>query len=157
MSKLTHFDETGRPVMVDVSSKDITSRIAVAKGKVRMSMDTLMSVKEQKNKKGNVEQVAELAGIMAAKNTSNLIPLCHPIQISKVSVQIDHDDTLPGLSIYAEVKTDGKTGAEMEALTAVSISCLTIYDMLKSKDKHMTILDILLESKSGGKSGNWKR
>lgn len=157
MSNLTHFDETGRPAMVDVSGKDITSRTAVAKGRVRMSMNTLISVKEQRNKKGNVEQVAELAGIMGAKNTSHLIPLCHPIQISKVSVRIDHDDALPGLSISAEVRTDGKTGVEMEALTAVSISCLTIYDMLKSKDKHITILDIFLESKAGGKSGNWQR
>jgi len=156
MTKLTHIDETGRAAMVDVSGKDVTSRRAVAQGTVTMSSATLDMVKQGANKKGHVQSVAELAGIMGAKKTSDLIPLCHPLPLSKVNVRIEIDEELPGLTVTAETKTNGQTGVEMEALTAVSIACLTIYDMLKAAEKGMVISGIRLLEKSGGKSGDWK-
>jgi len=157
MSKLTHFDVTGRAAMVDVSNKAVTNRKAVAIGQVKMAAKTLTLIEQEDNKKGDVFSVAELAGIMGAKKTSDLIPLCHPLPLSKVNVRIEADENLPGLAVYAETKTAGQTGVEMEALTAVSIACLTIYDMLKAVDKHMIIGDIMLTQKLGGKSGDWRR
>ena len=157
MSKLTHFDETGRAAMVDVSGKAVTSRKAIAVGQVKMAPETLALVQTDYNKKGDVFSVAELAGIMGAKRTSDLIPLCHPLPLSKVNVRIEIDEKLPGLTVSAETKTSGQTGVEMEALTAVSVACLTIYDMLKAADKSMIIGDILLTEKQGGKSGSWTR
>ena len=156
MTKLTHFDETGRAAMVDVSSKDVTARKAVAIGHVKMAAETLSLIQKGDNKKGDVFSVAELAGIMGAKKTSDLIPLCHPLPLSKVNVRIEMDKELPGLTVSAETKTTGQTGVEMEALTAVSIACLTIYDMLKAVDKQMVIGKIMLIEKQGGKSGDWQ-
>jgi len=155
MSDLTHIDETGRAAMVDVSGKSVTARRALAQGHVKMSEAVLAKVQSGENKKGHVQSVAELAGIMGAKRTSDLIPLCHPLPLSKVNVRIEIDTDLPGLQVTAETKTTGQTGVEMEALTAVSITCLTIYDMLKAADKAMIIGDIRLLEKSGGKSGDW--
>lgn len=157
MTKLTHFDDKGRPAMVDVSAKAVTSRRAVARGQVRMKPETLALVKAGNNKKGDVFTIAELAGIMGAKRTSDLIPLCHPLPLSKVKVSLDIDADLPGIIVEAETKTSGQTGVEMEALTAVSTACLTIYDMLKAADKHMVISEVMLAEKSGGKSGDWTR
>lgn len=156
MTKLTHLDEQGRVSMVDVSEKATTSRRALAQGVVRMSAETFALLKSGENPKGNVETTAQLAGIMAAKKTSDLIPLCHPLPLSKVKVTVTPDASLPGLRVTAEVRTLGVTGVEMEALTAVSTACLTIYDMLKASDKAMRIQDIFLLEKQGGKSGNWK-
>lgn len=155
MPKLTHIDGTGRAAMVDVSGKVVTTREAVAGGSVRMKAETLDLVRRDKNKKGHVQSVAELAGIMAAKKTSDLIPLCHPLPLSKISVRIEIDENLPGLSVEATAKTTGQTGVEMEALTAVSVACLTIYDMLKAAEKTMEISAIRLLKKTGGKSGEW--
>lgn len=155
MTKLTHFDETGRAAMVDVSGKAATTRIAVASGQVRVSRETL--AKSGQNKKGDVINVAELAGIMGAKQTSALIPLCHPLPLSKVNVRISVNDELPGFDVTAEAKTSGQTGVEMEALMAVSVACLTLYDMLKAADKAMVIGEVKLLTKTGGKSGDWKR
>ncbi|WP_026941841.1 cyclic pyranopterin monophosphate synthase MoaC [Hellea balneolensis] len=157
MSKLTHFDETGRAAMVDVSEKAVTTRKAVAVGQVKMAAATLALVQKGVNKKGDVFSVAELAGIMGAKRTSDLIPLCHPLPLSKVNVRIEVDEILPGLTVSAETKISGQTGVEMEALTAVSVACLTIYDMLKAADKHMVIGEVMLTEKTGGKSGDWTR
>ena len=154
---LTHFDEDGRVVMVDVGDKKITSRRAVADGRVSMRAETLAIVTDKTAKKGDVITIAELAGIMGAKRTADLIPLCHPLPLSKVTVQISVDKTLPGLTVLAETKTTGQTGVEMEALTAVSVTCLTIYDMLKAVDRDMVIGDIKLLEKTGGKSGDWVR
>ncbi len=141
--------------MVDVSGKAVTTRIAIASGRVTLSADTLALVQSGGNKKGDVIPVAELAGIMGAKKTADLIPLCHPLPLSKVSVTITLDEALPGFIVTAETKTSGQTGVEMEALTAVSVACLTLYDMLKAADKGMVISDIKLLSKSGGRSGDW--
>lgn len=157
MPKLTHFDDKGRPAMVDVSAKAVTSRRALAAGQVRMEPATLALVKAGGNKKGDVFTIAELAGIMGAKRTSDLIPLCHPLPLSKVKVSLAIDEALPGILVTAETKTSGQTGVEMEALTAVSTACLTIYDMLKAADKHMVIGEVMLMEKSGGKSGDWRR
>jgi len=155
MTKLTHLDDQGRVSMVDVSEKTATSRRAVAQGFVHMSAETFALVQSGENPKGNVETTAEIAGIMAAKKTSDLIPLCHPLPLSKVKVSITPDADLPGLCVVAEVRTRGVTGVEMEALTAVSAACLTIYDMLKASDKAMRISEISLLEKQGGKSGDW--
>ncbi len=155
MTELTHLDDQGCISMVDVSEKAASSRRAVAQGCVRMSPKTFALVQSGENPKGSVETTAELAGIMAAKKTSDLIPLCHPLPLSKVKVRIAPDTNLPGLRVTAEVRTLGVTGVEMEALTAVSVACLTIYDMLKASDKGMQISDITLLEKQGGKSGNW--
>jgi cyclic pyranopterin phosphate synthase len=155
MSGLTHIDETGRAHMVDVSEKAVTSREAVAEGFVRMTPQTLALALSGDAKKGDVRATAEIAGIMAAKKTSDLIPLCHPLAISKIEVRVAQAEG--GLSVTARVKTSGQTGVEMEALTAVSVACLTVYDMLKAADKAMTIEGVRLMTKSGGKSGDWVR
>lgn len=157
MKKLTHLDENGAANMVDVSEKAETIRIATASGCVTMQQSTLDLIISGNAAKGDVIGTARLAGIMAAKRTSDLIPLCHPLMLSKVMVEIVPDETLPGLRVSATVKLTGKTGVEMEALTAVSIACLTIYDMAKAVDKGMIIRNIALETKSGGKSGDWQR
>lgn len=153
--KLTHLDSTGAAHMVDVGNKAETERVAMAEGFVRMRVDTLDLILSGNAKKGDVIGTARIAGIMAAKKTHDLIPLCHPLLLSKITVDIDADKALPGLRVRATVKLTGKTGVEMEALTAVSIACLTIYDMAKAADKGMIIQDIRLLQKSGGKSGDW--
>jgi len=155
MTKLTHLDNAGRVSMVGVSNKAVTARRAVAAGAVIMSEETFAHLQSGDNSKGNVETTAELAGIMAAKRTSELIPLCHPLPLSKVKVKITHNAEIPGVNVEAEVRTTGVTGVEMEALTAVSVACLTIYDMLKASDKAIRITDIALLEKQGGKSGDW--
>ncbi len=157
MSKLTHLDESGAANMVDVGDKAETVRIATASGCVTMQKQTLELILSGNAAKGDVIGTARLAGIMAAKKTSDLIPLCHPLMLSKVSVDIEPDETLPGLRVSATVKLTGKTGVEMEALTAVSVACLTIYDMAKAADKGMIISNIAVDSKTGGKSGDWQR
>ena len=154
MSKLTHIDETGRARMVDVSDKAVTTREAVAEGFVRMSAATLALALAGEGKKGDVRAVAEIAGVMAAKRTSDLIPMCHPLPITKAEVRIEPGEG--GLAVIARVKTTGQTGVEMEALTAVSIACLTLYDMLKAAEKGMVIETVRLVSKTGGKSGAWR-
>ncbi|WP_304178035.1 cyclic pyranopterin monophosphate synthase MoaC [Phenylobacterium aquaticum] len=155
MSGLTHIDETGRANMVDVSGKTATAREAVAEGFVRMNAATLALALSGDAKKGDVRATAEIAGIMAAKKTSDLIPLCHPLALSKVEVRVEPGEG--GLTVTAKVRTTGPTGVEMEALTAVSVACLTVYDMLKAADKGMTLEAIRLVKKSGGKSGDWVR
>ena len=152
---LTHFDAAGQAHMVDVSDKDTTAREAVARGSVVMSPDTL-ALALGGAQKGDVLGVARLAGIMAAKRTADLIPLCHPLPITKVSVDLQADPDLPGIRVSATVRTTGRTGVEMEALTAVSVACLTVYDMLKAAEKSMTITGIGLVRKSGGKSGDYE-
>lgn len=155
--KLTHIDASGEAHMVDVGNKAETVRVAVAEGFVKMKPETLALIRDGNAKKGDVIGTARLAGIMAAKQTANLIPLCHPLMLTKVAVDITEDTTLPGLRVEAMVKLSGKTGVEMEALTAVSIACLTIYDMAKAADKAMEIVNIRLLEKSGGKSGDFRR
>ena len=157
MSRLTHLDEAGRAKMVDVSDKVVTARVAVAEGVLACSAATLEQVKTGTAPKGSVVRTAELAGIMAAKRTAELIPLCHPLPITKADVKIDIDEALPGFRVEAEVRTNGVTGVEMEALTAVSVACLTLFDMLKAVDRSMSIGPIKVVSKSGGKSGDWTR
>jgi cyclic pyranopterin monophosphate synthase len=156
-AKLTHIDAGGSARMVDVGEKANTSREAAAEGAVTMRRETLDLILSGNAKKGDVIGVARIAGIMAAKRTHELIPLCHPLMITKVSVDIEPDTTLPGLRVSASVKVSGKTGVEMEALTAVSAACLTIYDMAKAADRGMVISDIRLMKKSGGKSGSYSR
>ncbi|MEI3805767.1 cyclic pyranopterin monophosphate synthase MoaC [Agrobacterium sp. CCNWLW32] len=155
--KLTHIDASGEAHMVDVGDKAETVRVAVAEGFVKMKPETLALIRDGNAKKGDVIGTARLAGIMAAKQTANLIPLCHPLMLTKVAVDITEDTALPGLRVEAMVKLSGKTGVEMEALTAVSIACLTIYDMAKAADKAMEIVNIRLLEKSGGKSGDFRR
>jgi len=157
MSKLTHLDEQGRARMVDVSGKDVTARIAVAEGVLSCGAATLAQVKAGTAPKGSVIRTAELAGIMAAKRTAELIPLCHPLPITKADVKIEIDEALPGFRVHAEIRTNGVTGVEMEALTAVSVACLTLFDMLKAVDRSMSIGPIGVVSKSGGKSDDWER
>lgn len=152
---LTHLDDAGAANMVDVSSKDVTHRIAVARGSVSMRPETLDLIRSGNAKKGDVIGTARIAGILAAKRTHELIPLCHPLMLSKVSVDIEPDDSLPGLIVTAMTKVSGQTGVEMEALTACSLTCLTIYDMAKAVDRGMVIGDIRLVEKAGGKSGHW--
>lgn len=153
---LTHFDDQGQAHMVDVSAKPVTDRLAVAEGIVRMGADTLALITEGRAKKGDVLGVARLAGIMGAKKTADLIPLCHPLPITKVALDLTPDATVPGIRVQATVKTGGQTGVEMEALTAVSVACLTIYDMVKAVEKSMTIEGIRLILKDGGKSGRYE-
>ena len=143
--------------MVDVSDKAATDRVAVAQGHVVMERDTLTLCMSGNAKKGDVLGAARIAGVMAAKKTSELIPLCHPIALTKVTVDLEADDTLPGVRVTATAKTTGQTGVEMEALTAVSVACLTIYDMLKAADRGMRIDGVTLMEKRGGKSGDWRR
>jgi cyclic pyranopterin monophosphate synthase len=154
---LTHLDQSGHAQMVDVSPKAETLRMAVAEGYLRMRPETLEAILSGNAPKGDVLGTARLAGIMAAKQTSNLIPLCHPLPIQKVTVNIAPDRALPGLRIEAMVKLEGKTGVEMEAMTAVSVAALTLYDMAKALEKGMTIERIALLSKSGGKSGDYSK
>jgi len=156
-SKLTHIDQTGTANMVDVGAKDETERQAVAEGAVRMKPETLALILEGNAAKGDVIGAARLAGIMAAKKTADLIPLCHPLMLTKVAVEIEPDQTLPGLRVRALAKLKGRTGVEMEALTAVSVTCLTIYDMAKAVDREMELTGIRLVKKSGGKSGEYQR
>ena len=155
MTGLSHFDAEGQAHMVDVSDKPVTARIAVARGQVVMSAATLALITSGQAIKGDVLGVARLAGIMAAKKTADLIPLCHPLPITKVSMALTPDPALPGVVIEATVKTGGQTGVEMEALTAVSVACLTVYDMLKAVEKSMRIEGIRLILKDGGKSGRF--
>ena len=153
---LTHIGADGEARMVDVSDKAATDRIAIAEGRVRMSASTLRTILAGDAKKGDVIGAARIAGIMAAKKTSDLIPLCHPVGLTKVSVDIAPDDALPGLIVRAEARCVGQTGVEMEALTAVSVACLTIYDMAKAIDRGMSIEAVRLIEKRGGKSGEWR-
>ena len=155
MSDFTHFTDDGRPQMVNVGEKDETRRMAVAGGRVNMSQDTLDTVKSGGLKKGDVLSVAQLAGIMGAKQTAHLIPLCHPLALSHVDVQLTLNEPDCAIDIRAECRLDSKTGVEMEALTAVSVAALTVYDMCKAVDKAMVIRDIRLLHKSGGKSGTF--
>jgi cyclic pyranopterin phosphate synthase len=155
LSELTHVDESGRARMVDVSAKEVTARTATAVGTVTCQPGTLEQVRMETAPKGSVISTAELAGIMASKRTAELIPLCHLLPLTKVEVRIGIDDVLPGFRVAAEVRTDAVTGVEMEALTAVSIACLTLFDMLKGIDRTMVIGGIEVASKSGGKSGDW--
>lgn len=154
MPKLTHLDSTARASMVDVGDKPVTDRIAVAKGEVAMKRETFELVRDGAIKKGDVLTVAQIAGITAAKRTSDLIPLCHPLPLTKVDVDLALDEFLPGVVITATVKTSGKTGVEMEALTAVSVAALTVYDMAKAAEKTMKIQNIRLVEKRGGLSGD---
>lgn len=154
--KLSHLTEDGSAHMVDVSEKSITSRRAVALGRVRMKPETLQHILVGDMKKGDVLGTARLAGIMAAKQTPALIPLCHPLMISKVTIEFEPDVAQSCISVRAEVKVSGQTGVEMEALTAVSVACLTIYDMAKAVDKDMVIEGIKVQHKSGGKSGTYE-
>ncbi len=154
--KLTHLDRTGAANMVDVTDKAVTDRVAVAEGAVVMQAATLKVILAGDAKKGDVIGTARIAGIMAAKRTHELIPLCHPIALSKVTVEIEPDEALPGLRVRATTRTAGQTGVEMEALTAVSVTCLTIYDMAKAIDRGMTITGVRLVEKRGGKSGAWR-
>ena len=153
---LTHLDAAGQANMVDVSHKPATERIAVAEGCVVMRADTLAIVKAGEAKKGDVLGTARLAGIMAAKRSHELIPLCHPLLLTKVAVDIAPDDALPGVRVTASVKVSGQTGVEMEALTAVSVACLTVYDMVKAVDRAMRIEGIRLVEKTGGASGAYR-
>ena len=155
MTRLSHLDETGAAHMVDVGGKGETERVAIAEGCVKMRPETLALIRAGNAAKGDVIGTARIAGIMAAKKTHDLIPLCHPLLLSKITVDIEADEALPGLRVSATVKLVGKTGVEMEALTAVSVACLTIYDMAKAADKAMIIQDIRLLRKTGGKSGDW--
>lgn len=156
MAELTHLDASGAANMVDVSEKDATTRTARATGAVVMLPETLRLIREGDAKKGDVIGTARLAGIMASKRTHELIPLCHPLLISKVRVDCEIDESLPGLRVTAEVKVLGPTGVEMEALTAVSVACLTLYDMLKAVDRGMVIESVRLLEKRGGASGDWR-
>ncbi len=155
MAGLTHFDGDGHAHMVDVTGKPATDRLAVATGHVQMTAETLTMITEGRAKKGDVLAVARLAGIMAAKRTADLIPLCHPLPLTKVALDLAPDAALPGIRITATVRTSGQTGVEMEALTAVSVAALTIYDMVKAVEKGMEIGGIHLSLKEGGKSGRY--
>jgi cyclic pyranopterin phosphate synthase len=157
MSELTHLSPSGEANMVDVSEKAVTERIAVAEGQVVMQSATLELALSGNAKKGDVLGAARIAGIMAAKRTHELIPLCHPLLLTKVTVDLEADKALPGFRVRALAKVAGQTGVEMEALTAVSVACLTIYDMLKAADRFMRIENIGLVEKKGGKSGHWLR
>ena len=154
---LTHLDEKDRPKMVDVSGKNQTTRIAVASGIIQMSQDAYNTVVNEKAKKGPVLQTAVIAAIMGTKKTSELIPMCHPLNLSGINCDVEELPELPGFKLELTAKLTGQTGVEMEALTGVSIGLLTIYDMIKAIDKGMIIKNIQLESKEGGKSGNYKR
>jgi cyclic pyranopterin phosphate synthase len=154
---LSHLDASGNARMVDVGDKPDTNRIALAEGSVKMLPETLALIRAGNIKKGDVLTIAQLAGIMAAKRTAELIPLCHPLPVTHIDVKCELDDALPGVHITASVRTSGKTGVEMEALTAVSVAALTIYDMAKAAEKTMEITDIRLLEKRGGKSGEWHR
>lgn len=155
MTRLTHLDASGAAHMVDVGDKALTAREAIAEGRVVMQPETLRLIRDGLAKKGDVIATARIAGIMAAKKTHELIPLCHPLLLTKVSIEIEPDETLPGLHVRGLARVSGQTGVEMEALTAVSVACLTIYDMAKAVDRAMRIEGIRLIEKRGGKSGDW--
>lgn len=157
MPRLTHMDETGRARMVDVSAKRDTEREATAEGRIIMAPDTLALALSDGGAKGNVRTVAEIAGIMAAKRTADLIPMCHPLILSGVRVRVDPSADGSGLSVVATARVTGPTGVEMEALTAATVALLTLYDMLKAVDRGMTIEAVRLVAKSGGGSGDWRR
>lgn len=154
-AKLSHVDEEGRARMVDVGDKAATARKAIAEGEVHMAAETLDLIRRGALKKGDALSVAQVAGIQAAKRTSELIPFCHPLPVDHISVEFELDDELPGIRIRAEVRVSGKTGVEMEALTAVSVAALTIYDMAKAAQKDMRIQNVRLVEKTGGKSGDY--
>lgn len=154
---LTHLDDKNRPKMVDVSDKSDTTRVAVASGKIQMSQDAFDAIVNNNTKKGPVLQTAIVAAIMGVKKTSELIPMCHPLLLSGINCDVEELPSLPGFKLYVTAKLTGQTGVEMEALTGVSVGLLTIYDMVKAIDKSMIISEVQLESKSGGKSGDFKR
>ncbi len=154
---LTHLDENDRPKMVDVSDKKETTRVAIASGKISMTQEAYDAIVTQKTKKGPVIQTAVIAAIMGVKKTSDLIPMCHPLNLSGINCDVEELPSLPGFKLFVTAKLTGQTGVEMEALTGVSIGLLTIYDMVKAIDKGMVISDVQLESKEGGKSGEYKR
>jgi cyclic pyranopterin phosphate synthase len=156
MSGLTHVDESGRAHMVDVSDKEVTTRTATARGVLTCKSETLDRVRAGTAPKGSVIQTAELAGVMGAKRTAELIPLCHPLPLTKAEVSIEIDSELPGFGVNSVVRTNAVTGVEMEALTAVSVACLTLFDMLKAIDRTMVIGGIEVVTKTGGKSGDWR-
>jgi len=156
MANLTHFDAEGHAHMVDVTEKAVTPRTATAEGAVIMAPETLALVTEGRAKKGDVLGVARLAGIMGAKRTADLIPLCHPLPVTKVALELAPDAALPGVRITATVRTTGQTGVEMEALTAVTVAALTVYDMLKAAEKSMRITEVRVTMKEGGKSGRYE-
>ncbi len=155
-TRLTHLDSSGTASMVDVGEKNETRRFAEAEGLVMMAAETLDLIREGGSKKGDVLATARIAGIMAAKRTHELIPLCHQLLLEKIGVEIDYEPALPGIRVKATARVTGKTGIEMEALTAVSVACLTIYDMAKAVDRSMTITGIRLLRKDGGRSGSWQ-
>ena len=157
MAALSHADSTGQAKMVDVSDKPVTARYARATGHIRMKPETLDAIRRNSLAKGDVLSVARVAGIMAAKRTAELIPLCHSLPLSDIQVHLTLDERLPGVSCEATARTNAQTGVEMEAISAVAISLVTIYDMAKAVDKDMSICDICLQEKTGGKSGSWKR
>lgn len=157
MAELTHFNQAGEAHMVDVGNKAVTQRKAVASGRIIMLPETLKLIEQGNHKKGDVLGIARIAGIMAAKRTSDLIPLCHPLALSKVTVEFEIDAAKNAVNCQAEVATSGQTGVEMEALTAVQITLLTIYDMCKAVDRGMVMTDVCLLEKAGGKSGHWQR
>lgn len=154
---MTHFDETGRARMVDISEKPVTQRMAKAEGVIRMKRETLDAIRSGATKKGDVIAVARIAGIMAAKRTAELIPLCHPIPLSDVDLTIELTDDLPGARVTASAKTAAQTGVEMEAIVAASVTLLTIFDMVKGMDRDLLISEITVTEKLGGKSGHWVR
>jgi cyclic pyranopterin phosphate synthase len=157
VGRLTHIDDQGRARMVDVSQKPETAREAVASGRIRMRPETLALALSGGGKKGDVRAVAEIAGVMAAKKTAELIPLCHPLNLSRIAVEVSEASDGSGLAVTAWAKTTGQTGVEMEALTAAAVACLTLYDMLKAADREMVIEAVRLEEKSGGASGDFRR
>ena len=157
MAKLSHLDAEGKARMVDVSGKDVTERIAAARGTIFMRVETLSLIMEKKVEKGDVFSVARVAGIMAAKKTSELIPMCHPLNITSVEIELTPQNNPPRVEIEAVVKVTGKTGVEMEAMTAAAVAGLTIYDMCKAVDREMTLSEVRLVKKSGGKTGTFIR
>jgi cyclic pyranopterin phosphate synthase len=157
MSDLSHVDRSGQARMVDVSAKEITDRFARATGVISMSPEALEAVQKNAVEKGDVLAVARIAGVMAAKRTAELIPLCHPLALTDVQVVATVDDTIPGVRVESAVRSAGKTGVEMEAIVAVGVTLITVYDMCKSLDKSMVISDICLAEKTGGRTGQWKR
>ncbi len=157
MTDLSHIDGRGRARMVDVGAKDETERVAKAEARVRMAAETLAVIEDQEVPKGDVVAAARLAGIMAAKRTHELIPLCHPLALTAVSVEFEPERDLPGLHVVAEARLRGRTGVEMEALVAASVAALTVYDMCKAIDRGMEVTGVRLLEKSGGRSGTWRR
>ncbi len=155
--QLNHFNQRGEAHMVDVGDKDVTQRVAVAEGFIRMQTETMQRILEGSHKKGDVLAVARVAGVMASKRTADLVPLCHPLQLSHVDIQLNVDEKEQFVHCVVEVKTSGKTGVEMEALTAVQVTLLTVYDMCKAMDRGMLMTDIGLVKKTGGKSGEWTK